>query len=101
MSLVLCFQISVIPDDLEAIAREVAQFSGQYTHVLTSGGIGPTHDDVTFEGWPPPLGTLPPTWGGGILVPWRLGIAPRAERPFGATACSSPLLLFVLHCAAK
>ncbi len=43
-------QISVIPDDLEAIAQEVAKFSSRYTHVLTSGGIGPTHDDMTYEG---------------------------------------------------
>ena len=41
----------MIPDDVETIAKEVAQFSEQYTYVLTSGGIGPTHDDITFEGW--------------------------------------------------
>ncbi|XP_066963477.1 FAD synthase-like [Macrobrachium rosenbergii] len=43
-------RISVIPDDLQIIAKEVNQFSEKYTFVLTSGGIGPTHDDITFEG---------------------------------------------------
>nr|XP_054761805.1 FAD synthase-like [Lytechinus pictus] len=43
-------RVSVIHDDLSVIASEVASFSKRYTHVITSGGIGPTHDDVTFEG---------------------------------------------------
>ncbi|XP_033375654.1 FAD synthase isoform X2 [Parus major] len=42
-------RISVVPDDVEAIASEVAAFAARFTFVLTSGGIGPTHDDVTFE----------------------------------------------------
>ncbi len=44
------YQISVIPDDLASIAKEVAEFSSRFTHVITAGGIGPTHDDITFEG---------------------------------------------------
>ncbi|KAM4600783.1 FAD synthase isoform 1-T2 [Polymixia lowei] len=42
-------RITVVPDVQEVIAKEVAVLSPQYTHLLTSGGIGPTHDDVTFE----------------------------------------------------
>ncbi|NXE58027.1 FLAD1 synthase, partial [Casuarius casuarius] len=42
-------RVSVVPDDVETIAGEVAAFAARFTYVLTSGGIGPTHDDVTFE----------------------------------------------------
>ena len=43
-------RVVVIPDDIEIIAHEVKKFSNNYDYVLTSGGVGPTHDDVTFEG---------------------------------------------------
>ncbi|XP_069506297.1 FAD synthase [Ambystoma mexicanum] len=42
-------KIAVVPDDVVAIASEVSAFSSRFTYVLSSGGIGPTHDDVTFE----------------------------------------------------
>ncbi|HWR58884.1 MAG TPA: competence/damage-inducible protein A [Thermodesulfovibrionales bacterium] len=43
-------RISVIPDDVEIIGKETAGFSAAYDYVFTSGGVGPTHDDVTMEG---------------------------------------------------
>src|SRR5205807_2611217 len=43
-------RLVVIPDEVEPIAREVAAQSRAYDYVFTSGGVGPTHDDVTIDG---------------------------------------------------
>ena len=42
-------RILVLPDEEEIIAKSVAEFSKKYDYVVTSGGIGPTHDDITFD----------------------------------------------------
>ncbi|GAB4490314.1 MAG: competence/damage-inducible protein A [Thermodesulfovibrionales bacterium] len=43
-------RILVIPDDVKTIGEEAAAFSDSFDFVFTSGGVGPTHDDVTMEG---------------------------------------------------
>jgi FAD synthetase len=41
-------RLVTIPDDFALIGRVVREFSEAFTWVFTSGGIGPTHDDVTI-----------------------------------------------------
>jgi len=43
-------RIATIPDELDVIADTVREFHESFDHVFTSGGVGPTHDDVTIEG---------------------------------------------------
>ncbi|MFI5317890.1 MAG: competence/damage-inducible protein A, partial [Myxococcota bacterium] len=43
-------RVHVVPDVVDEIAADVRDFSARFDYVLTSGGVGPTHDDVTMEG---------------------------------------------------
>jgi molybdenum cofactor synthesis domain-containing protein len=42
-------RVSIIDDDIDVIAAEVKRCSAQFDWVFTTGGLGPTHDDVTIE----------------------------------------------------
>ena len=41
-------RIIVVPDEYDAIVPNVLALSKAYTWVFTSGGVGPTHDDITI-----------------------------------------------------
>jgi FAD synthetase len=43
-------RLAVIPDQVDAIRDEVRAAAGAFDYVFTSGGVGPTHDDVTIPG---------------------------------------------------
>jgi molybdopterin-biosynthesis enzyme MoeA-like protein len=42
-------EIAVVPDDAGAIISSLNRLRKQFDAVITSGGIGPTHDDITME----------------------------------------------------
>ncbi len=43
-------RLVTIRDSVEGIAREVAACAEAFDLVITTGGVGPTHDDMTLEG---------------------------------------------------
>jgi molybdenum cofactor synthesis domain-containing protein len=42
-------RVVILPDEVEPLAEELRQLSAHFDVVFTSGGVGPTHDDVTVE----------------------------------------------------
>ncbi|NNL19153.1 MAG: competence/damage-inducible protein A [Boseongicola sp.] len=42
-------EVRVVSDDHDAIVAATRALSEAYTYVFTSGGIGPTHDDITAD----------------------------------------------------
>lgn len=60
-------EIRTIPDVAETIVAVVNEVRAKYTYVFTSGGIGPTHDDITAE-------CIAKAFG----VPWELNMEARA-----------------------
>jgi len=94
-------RISVIPDEVEVISREVVECSSTYDFVFTSGGVGPTHDDVTVGGVARGLGVgvvrhpslvdLLERYYKGNLSAARLKMA---EVPEGAELLASDSLIF-------
>ncbi|NHX36530.1 MULTISPECIES: competence/damage-inducible protein A [Halolamina] len=43
-------RVTTVPDRVADIARVVNEYHAEYDAVLVTGGLGPTHDDVTMEG---------------------------------------------------
>jgi FAD synthetase len=85
-------RILTIPDDTSLIAREVRTMSDVYDWVFTSGGIGPTHDDLTMEGI-----------GAAFGLPLELNesISARIERALGAPLNASQRKMAMLPKGAR
>ena len=42
-------EVRIVSDDQDRIVEAVNALRTRYTYVFTSGGIGPTHDDITAD----------------------------------------------------
>ncbi len=42
-------EVRIVPDEEEPIAAAVNQLRGGFDYLFTTGGIGPTHDDITVD----------------------------------------------------
>ena len=89
----------VIADDKAAIVAAVNETRAKYDYVFTSGGIGPTHDDITADAiaeafgvaidhHPEAVAILEAHYEPGMLNPARLRMA---RIPAGATLVDNPV----------
>ncbi|PCR90915.1 competence/damage-inducible protein A [Natrinema ejinorense] len=49
-------RVTTLPDRVGDIARVVNEYRAEYDAVIVTGGLGPTHDDVTMDGVAAALG---------------------------------------------
>ncbi|WP_319533528.1 molybdopterin-binding protein [uncultured Cohaesibacter sp.] len=42
-------EVRIVSDDMDAIVEAVNDLRARWTYVFTTGGIGPTHDDITAD----------------------------------------------------
>ncbi|EMA39836.1 competence/damage-inducible protein A [Halobiforma nitratireducens] len=49
-------RVTTVPDRIGDIARVVNEYRAEYDAVVVTGGVGPTHDDVTMDGVAAALG---------------------------------------------
>ncbi len=77
-------RVIVCPDDRDIIAADVAALSQAFDLVVTSGGVGPTHDDVTIAGV---------AQGLGVPVVVSRALADIIERSYGKDTSETHLLM--------
>jgi len=42
-------EVRIVPDEMDEVVAAVNALRARYTYVFTTGGIGPTHDDITAD----------------------------------------------------
>ena len=96
---VVLTEVTVIPDDEQTIIDKVITYSKSYDYVFTTGGIGPTHDDITTAAIakafgvpvlrnPEAVACMERYYDPGTLTEARLKMA---DIPEGATLINNPV----------
>ena len=92
-------EVIVIPDDEETIIERVSSYADKFDYVFTTGGIGPTHDDITTASiakafslklirHPDAVAVMEGYYEPGTLTEARLKMA---DIPEGATLIENPV----------
>jgi molybdenum cofactor synthesis domain-containing protein len=79
-------EVRIVPDVIAEIVEALNQLRGRYDYVITTGGIGPTHDDITADAvaaafgvelyeHPEILEIMQGKWAGEALTPARRRMA--------------------------
>ncbi len=42
-------EVRIVPDDEQQIIEAIQNLKNKYNYIFTTGGIGPTHDDITAD----------------------------------------------------
>ncbi|WFD03014.1 hypothetical protein MOBT1_001703 [Malassezia obtusa] len=100
----LCFELGielrrteVIPDDADTIAEAAQRLSRTHDWVVTSGGIGPTPDDITYESLAKAFGGVALTYDQETIRRMQISTAHRlgkAEVPEEVTRARHRMALF-------
>ena len=82
-------EVRVVPDVTERIVEAVNQLRARNDYLFTTGGIGPTHDDITVDAIAAALGvavvSLPAAVVGAAVVSAAFESEPQALRASEAT----------------
>ena len=76
-----------MPDVMEEIVDALNALRSRYDYVITTGGIGPTHDDITADAvaqafgvelyeHPDIIAMMAARWGGGVSATIAISVCP-------------------------
>jgi molybdenum cofactor synthesis domain-containing protein len=81
-------RVTTVPDRVADIARVVNEYRAEYDAVVVTGGLGPTHDDLTMEGVAAAVGRPVEEHAGALA--WLTGTGGYAREDLAAGTADLP-----------